>query len=280
MTRRALLLGAVAALVSLAVLFLLPGRGGSATARDRASAPQSPHAISPLEGRVAVYYINLDSRPERRKRMEALLEHLFPRLHCQRIPGVVVPGNGRLGCLRAHVAANLAGLAGDTASYIIMEDDLELLEPAEVVARTVRDALAQAADLLLYEQGAALEFRVRMCRTAHPSFFRIAGGGNNAGCYHVTDKAFGRRLVECWEKSAGRAGAAVHADQAWQTLWPSSRVLFAKPQLFAQGGGRSDTGDFPWKLSTGRFRWKLWEAKQGLFGNACPVPQAPASAAT
>lgn len=76
------------------------------------------------------YYINLDSRADRRKHFEEKIHPICPNV--QRFSAVMEQKHGALGCTKSHIAV-LQRLAAETSQdtcFLVLEDDFVILNQA------------------------------------------------------------------------------------------------------------------------------------------------------
>lgn len=76
-----------------------------------------------------VLYINLDSRPDRQAHVEQQLSQLGWLEKAQRFPGVVVK-NPAVGCSMSHLKCLELAKSNHWDHVLIVEDDIEFLDPA------------------------------------------------------------------------------------------------------------------------------------------------------
>ena len=98
--------------------------------RLRQLAP-SRHTYSPS----AIVYINLDTRPDRRREVEAALGSLPYRVPIHRIAATAHEQNGHIGCGISHIEALEWARAQGLEEVLIVEDDFALATPPSNFAR-------------------------------------------------------------------------------------------------------------------------------------------------
>ena len=113
-----------------------------------------------------------------------------------------------------------------------------------------------AFDMVLLECGPALEGKIQLKPTSHPSFLQIFGGGNNAGCY-ITTPSYSEKNMQIWNQHP-----EIHIDHSWQKLWKHNKVYLHRPVVFVQLGLASNIENLVRK-ETPPFDFDLWEQKQG-----------------
>jgi glycosyl transferase, family 25 len=79
-----------------------------------------------------VFYINLDSRTDRKLRVQRELLKLFRFDQIERFPAVKVSGHGALGCAKSHLEVLKLAMARGYKNYIVVEDDIEILNLEEL----------------------------------------------------------------------------------------------------------------------------------------------------
>lgn len=80
-----------------------------------------------------ILYINLDSRPDRKEHVLKQLKSIGLSMDtdsCQRFPAIALPnGNGRFGCSMSHIKCLELAKSSKWDHVLIVEDDIEFLEP-------------------------------------------------------------------------------------------------------------------------------------------------------
>ena len=80
-----------------------------------------------------ILYINLDSRPDRKEHVLKQLRSIGLSMDidiCKRFPAVALPnGNGRFGCSMSHIKCLELAKSSKWDHVLIVEDDIEFLEP-------------------------------------------------------------------------------------------------------------------------------------------------------
>lgn len=182
-------------------------------------------ALCPWAAYSAVYYINLDSRPDRRQEIESELRKLqVPPSKVVRIPGVVEKF-GQLGCAKAHVRAlEHARDHHPKGLVLVMEDDFELLDATQAPQALQRlrqrqldtdwDVLMLAANLNLGGSEDPKTGRVYKALTA--SAYVIGPGYREKLLRNFTEAA--RRLSE-----AGPGVIEFYVDVYWHRLQDTDR---------------------------------------------------------
>ena len=79
-----------------------------------------------------IFYINLDSRPDRKKHVLEQLKNIGLSIDkCERFPAVALPnGNGRFGCSMSHIKCLELAKNNKWDHVLIVEDDIEFLNPS------------------------------------------------------------------------------------------------------------------------------------------------------
>ena len=190
--------------------------------------------------------INLDKDAERYATVVNDLADVGWEL--RRIPGVAHK-LGKEGCRRAHVRANEDALRGAEPYYVICEDDIRPIVSAEVIREVMINAMRIDAHLVLFECAANLERKIRLWTSPHANFYRITGGGNNAGCY-MCSHSFGRVLTDHLKRTPNK-----HVDHSWQALWRSHAVYLSCPQLFVQRAGASNQSNVDYRDEAAPLDW-------------------------
>jgi len=102
----------------------------------------------------AILYINLMYREDRKKLICNELSKLAAVCsNVHRIDAVLEPMCGHLGCGKSHVKAIEFAIANNWDSVLIVEDDLELTQPPDVLCKMITDAYAIQWDIILLGLG-------------------------------------------------------------------------------------------------------------------------------
>jgi hypothetical protein len=102
----------------------------------------------------AILYINLTYREDRKRSICNELTKLAAVCsNVHRIDAVLEPMCGHLGCGKSHVKAIELAIANNWDSVLIVEDDLELTQPPDVLCKMITDAHAVAWDVILLGLG-------------------------------------------------------------------------------------------------------------------------------
>jgi GR25 family glycosyltransferase involved in LPS biosynthesis len=140
-----------------------------------------------------IVYINLDSRPDRRKEAEKEFEKLG--IDPVRIPGQVYSGtnnkswNGIIGCMQSHlIALSIAKEAN--CNIMIFEDDVKFINDAEKVIPLALDELS-ALDWHMQYFGANL---LKPCYQVTPHLARLTHG-QSTHAYGVNVKFIDKLLT-------------------------------------------------------------------------------------
>lgn len=133
-----LLLLSLCSLLCIASIYIHIGQHWSKTPSP-SSVTKDNHITSPFQDALAlvdhVYYINLDSRPDRRLKVEQELQKCnVPTHKMTRIPGVVSKF-GALGCSLAHQKALNHAIQNHKGHIMVIEDDFEVLDLERLTQR-------------------------------------------------------------------------------------------------------------------------------------------------
>ena len=104
------------------------------------------------------FYINLESRPDRREHVERQLS-LVGVKNAQRFNAIKLP-NGAIGCSMSHLKCLETALANDWEHVLIVEDDILFLKPNRFVAQFNKVRLLLRM-LYFYMRGTKLCYIVR-----------------------------------------------------------------------------------------------------------------------
>ena len=189
----------------------------------------------------AIFYINLESRPDRRDHFLKEIQHLTTDLSNVHRINAVYDKNGALGCTQSHIKALEAFLANPSwKTCLIFEDDFTFQN------RTPSDALksffTEFPDFDCVNLGVG-RFGLRYSDTAN-SKIKHALSVQTASGYGVS-KAFAPRLLENFRESKEKLIETAIADlychdQYWKRLQPTSKWYLFFPALGHQYANYSD----------------------------------------
>ncbi len=188
--------------------------------------------------RVAVYYINLDSREDRNKAMCEELERM--NLKAERVSAIV---NARpaLGCTKSHIEVLKRAQERDAEYVLVLEDDFDfewtradLDQRLEEFLRTFPDF-----DVIMFTYSG-----LKGDPTAVPHVGKLASA-HNAGSYLVSKKYIPTLLANfedsllVQQKFPSRHWEWAH-DQYWKSLQGQDAWYFFHPPVGFQREGFSD----------------------------------------
>ena len=82
------------------------------------------------------FYINLESRPDRKKHVEKQLKNIG--ISAERFNAIKLP-NGALGCSMSHLKCLEIAKQNDWDSVLIIEDDIQFLDPTLFISQLNKD---------------------------------------------------------------------------------------------------------------------------------------------
>ena len=181
------------------------------------------------------FYINLDSRTDRRQSFEA--ECAKMDLVAERFPGIVHPKGGALGCSASHLAIIKLARERGLPCVMVFEDDFTFLISKDEF-NTVLSTLPEDYDVVMFGYNVICE------ETYTPSFGRTLNAQAGSG-YIIHQKAYDK-LIECWEQAMvnfeenpGHHWLYI-CDQSWKPLQKEMRWYHAIPRVGRQRPGWSD----------------------------------------
>ena len=192
-----------------------------------------------------IYYINMDSRPDRREHIEGELKKLaIPDLRVTRIAAVAKPGHGALGCGLSHVKALETFMESGEAECIILEDDFTFRDEHVNFCKQAISTIVKAGDKAKYDvvMLAANTRSESACKV--PYLTRIHFAFTTSG-YLVTRKFAPILLANFKEASLLHAAAGTHTpayciDVYWRKLQETCIFYCLKPIVGYQYGNYSD----------------------------------------
>jgi GR25 family glycosyltransferase involved in LPS biosynthesis len=195
------------------------------------------------------FYINLDSRTDRKEETETE----FKRLDLgpvTRIPAVCTPDNGAIGCLISHINLLESQLNEPTATFVC-EDDVQFLVDNDTLNLHIDEFMKSDADILClgYNSHNHSDYSSNLMRSHDLQ---------TTSCY-IIKPAFRRTLYDFWKsvldcirkntehplKSTFMIIPVIHgdfevADQCWKLLQQSHTFVIPKIRCAHQRGSYSD----------------------------------------
>jgi hypothetical protein len=190
----------------------------------------------------ALYYLNLDERPDRRAQIEEQLSRFSNNVDSFiRVNGKLTPENGMIGCTSSHIRAITHFLVeSDHGFALILEDDLEVTANQDEINKAfeIFTDTNNNIDCLL------LAYSIRVATPHSPKLIKVL---SSFGCaaYLIT-RTFGYKLlkrfllshelVDRYRKSVPRdtANALWGNDVLWCELQASSNVYAFNPRIGKQ----------------------------------------------
>jgi hypothetical protein len=184
------------------------------------------------------FYINLDSRTDRRAQFEG--ECLKMDIQVERFLAIVHPAGGCLGCTASHIQVLKQARERNLPNVTIFEDDFEFLVSKEDFEKVLA-SLPEDYDVVMlgYNLLRGEEHNAYFGRTLEAQ----AGSG-----YIVRQKAYDR-LIARWEEGLAlfEQNPSHHwlyiCDQYWKALQPEMRWYHAIPRVGKQRAGWSALGN-------------------------------------
>jgi hypothetical protein len=181
------------------------------------------------------FYINLDSRTDRREQFEA--ECLKMDIQVERLAAIVHPKGVALGCSASHLAIIKLAREREYPHVMVFEDDFTFLVTKDEF-NTVVNTLPEDYDVVM------LGYHVNCEDVYSPAFGRTVDAQTTSG-YIVHQRAYDK-LIACWEQSMARFEESPHqhwlyiCDQSWKPLQKELRWYHAIPRAGKQRAGWSD----------------------------------------
>jgi hypothetical protein len=180
------------------------------------------------------FYINLDSRTDRREQFEEECRRM--NLSIERFPAVA-RNPGGLGCSYSHY--NLIKLAKDRgySSVVIFEDDFEFLVSREEFD-SVMSSLPEDFDVVM------LSYNLQRSEPYNERFGKVLEVQTTSG--YIVNSRFYDTLLSTWEVSLAEYEKQPHChwlyivDQSWKHLQPVSRWYYSLLRIGKQRPGWSD----------------------------------------
>lgn len=181
------------------------------------------------------FYINLDSRADRRAQFEA--ECAKMDIQVERFSAIVHPKGRALGCTASHLQVLKIARDRNLPNVTVFEDDFEFLIPRERFVKVLAE-LPDDFDVVM------LGYHTLCEEKYNHAFGRTLEAQAGSG-YIVRQKAYDR-LIAHWEESLAmfeekpREHWNYICDQSWKSLQPFLRWYHAIPRVGKQRAGWSD----------------------------------------
>ena len=183
------------------------------------------------------FYINLDSRTDRREQFEQ--ECVKMDIQVERFPAIVHPKGGTLGCNASHIQVLKYARDRGLPNVTIFEDDFEFLVSREDFVK-VLTGLPEDYDVVM------LGYNL-VCGESHSETFGRTLEAQTTSGYIVHQKAYDK-LIARWEEGLAlfEENPGHHwlyiCDQYWKALQPTLRWYHVIPRVGKQRAGWSDLG--------------------------------------
>jgi GR25 family glycosyltransferase involved in LPS biosynthesis len=193
-----------------------------------------------------VYYINLDHRTDRRLQIEEELEKLgVPQSKRVRIPGVVKPGFGILGCGLAHKKAIETFLESPHKTCLIFEDDFEFTVDMDYVHFLLNAIFEQKIGFDCIMLAGCI---LKADQTHYPFLLKVHDAHTASG--YIITKEFAPVLLESYTESTklledtyketGKKIISYHNDIWWKRYQPYFDWFILNPRIGEQRDSFSD----------------------------------------
>jgi glycosyl transferase family 25 len=194
-----------------------------------------------------IFYINLDSRTDRREHFES---HVIPyfkdlELRLERFPAIQ-NSNGAIGCSLSHLAILKKAKQEGYRYCLILEDDFQFLVSKEVFYEQLHNLFN-----LVQQKESPLDFKVIMLaynainqEPFNDFLDKTTNAQTTAG--YIVNSAYYDELITCWEEGYQlflQTGQHWNysCDQYWKQLQKEKWFLF-KTRIGRQIAGYSDCG--------------------------------------
>jgi GR25 family glycosyltransferase involved in LPS biosynthesis len=199
-----------------------------------------------MENIDVIYYINLDSRTDRKEQFEEeIKKFVYPTRDIVRVSGIPTPGFGILGCGLSHKKALEMFIASGHQIALIFEDDFTFTLDMNYVDYLIRS---------LFEE--RIQFDVVMLagnimkseKTPYPFLEKVLDGQTASG--FLVTRSFAPKILKCleestvlledWHKKYNEKKHEYCNDIYWKVLQPESRWYIFKPKMGLQRESYSD----------------------------------------
>lgn len=186
-----------------------------------------------------IFYINLDSRTDRREEFEnQMKEYGF---ECERFSAICEPHNGALGCTKSHLAVLRLAKERNYRRVLIFEDDFMFTVSSEIV----HEQLSQLFETPIPFDMCFLSYNVLASEETSYSFLRRATDTQTSSGY-IIEQHYYDTLITNFESSVhgfeNRLDGNHALDIKWKRLQPIDKWYYFTTRLGIQRPGYSDIG--------------------------------------
>lgn len=177
-----------------------------------------------------IFYINLDSRTDRREKFEnQMKEYGF---ECERFSAICEPHNGALGCTKSHLAVLRLAKERNYRRVLIFEDDFMFTVSSEIV----HEQLSRLLEIPVQFDVCFLSYNVMLSEDTPYSFIRRATNTQTASGY-IIEQHYYDVLINNFE---GSIDSNKPLDIEWKHLQCSDRWYYFTTRMGIQRSGYSD----------------------------------------
>lgn len=196
-----------------------------------------------------ILYINLDSRPDRKKKIDMQLEKAeVPMGLIHKIDGVLNNDCGHIGCAYSHVRALKYAKNKNWDRVLILEDDFEFKQPNNMLFNTLKQ-LPKKFDVFML----ATTYNENMS-IGHPTVHKVKYATTTSG--YIVQQHYYNTLISCFEDAISKMEAELiefkktnpnkkmyetkyAIDQHWFLLQQRDDFFITVPNIGTQGNSPS-----------------------------------------
>lgn len=197
-----------------------------------------------------ILYINLTNRPDRKEKIEKVLEKAeVPVNLIHRIDAVQNNDCGHIGCAYSHVRALKYAKYKDWSRVLILEDDFEFLQQNSILFKTVT-TLPEKFDVFMLASGYSETYPIEPTEFIH----KVKWGTTTSG--YMVQKHYYNILINCFEEAIKKMeeelkefkkfnpGKKMYEtsfaiDQAWFRLQQKDDFFITVPNIGTQANSPS-----------------------------------------
>jgi GR25 family glycosyltransferase involved in LPS biosynthesis len=190
-----------------------------------------------------IFYINLDKREDRKQEIETELSNYNLSEQAERIPAILTPGQGILGCTMSHLHALQLAKQRGYRNVLILEDDFQFTVSRE----EWENLLSQFFDAEIEYEVCMISFNMKQSQpTEYPFLQKVVEAQTASG--YIVHESFYDRLIELYEWAIPlleqtREHWNYANDQCWKKLQPASKWYAFSTRCGRQRAGYSDNSD-------------------------------------
>ena len=198
----------------------------------------------------AIYYINLDSREDRKTEfLQEMRKYGVPDDKITRISAVNKPGKGDWGCSLSHLITVQQFIDSDIDNCIVFEDDFVFKQDLQTINSMFREVFDTKSPII-YDIIMLSANEIDVAKTEHKYLKKVKNAQTTSG--YMVNKHFAPILLQNYREGAklieesygggksDKLQGPFCVDQYWKRLQPQSNWYIFSPKLGVQRESHSD----------------------------------------